>query len=76
MFMLPTHFSKEHKNMFTHTNEILEYHNGNVAIDPRFSKLITALRTAVENGGVLERSLPAIQTCSTHSGCPFCSDTS
>jgi hypothetical protein len=33
---------------------MLEYSNGNVAIHPRFSKLITALRTAVENG-VLEK---------------------
>ena len=32
----------------------LVYSNGQVAIHPRFNKLITALRTAVENGeGVL-----------------------
>ena len=29
---------------------MLEYHKGQVAIHPRFNKLITALRTAVENG--------------------------
>ncbi|HZC48359.1 MAG TPA: hypothetical protein VE244_04790 [Nitrososphaeraceae archaeon] len=40
--------------MLTHTKEMLEYGNGNVAIHPGFSKLITALRTAVENG-VLEK---------------------
>jgi hypothetical protein len=29
---------------------MLEYHNGQVAIHPRYSMLITALRKAVENG--------------------------
>ncbi|MFZ0554117.1 MAG: hypothetical protein WBL67_14820 [Nitrososphaeraceae archaeon] len=33
-----------------HTQELLEYQNGMVAIHPRFNKLITVLRTAVENG--------------------------
>ena len=33
-----------------------EYKNGMVAIHPRYNKLITALRTAVENGeGVLDK---------------------
>ena len=30
--------------------ELLEYQNGMVAINPRHNKLITALKTAVENG--------------------------
>jgi hypothetical protein len=35
---------------------MLEYQNGQVAIHSRYSKLITALRTAVENGeGVLDK---------------------
>jgi hypothetical protein len=55
MFVLPISFSKEHKNTLTHTNEVLEYRKGNVAIDPGFSKLITALRTAVENRGTLDK---------------------
>jgi hypothetical protein len=50
MFVVPIHFSKEHKNMLAHCKEMLEYHNGNVAIHPRHTKLITELRTAVENG--------------------------
>lgn len=29
---------------------MLEYQNGQMAINPRFNKLITALRTAVEKG--------------------------
>ena len=56
MFVIPVPFSKEHKNMLAHTKELLEYQNGMVAIHPRFNKLITALRTAVENGeGVLDK---------------------
>jgi hypothetical protein len=50
MFVLPVAFSKEHKHMLAHCKEMLEYKNGQVAINPRHSKLITALRTAVENG--------------------------
>ena len=36
--------------MLAHCKELLEYQNGMVAIHPRFNKLLTALRTAVENG--------------------------
>ena len=56
MFVIPVPFSKEHKNMLAHCKEMLEYKNGQVAIHPQFSKLITALRTAVENGeGMLDK---------------------
>ena len=42
--------------MLAHCKELLEYQNGMVSIHPRFNKLITALRTAVENGeGVLDK---------------------
>jgi hypothetical protein len=50
MFVIPVAFSKEHKHMLAHCKEMLEYHNGQVAIHPRRNRLITALRTAVENG--------------------------
>jgi hypothetical protein len=30
--------------------ELMEYKNGLVAIHPKFNKLITSLKTAVENG--------------------------
>ena len=50
MFVIPVPFSKEHKNMLAPTKELLEHQNGMVAIHLRFSKLIIALRTAVENG--------------------------
>ncbi len=55
-FILPVAFNKEHKHMLVHCKELLEYHNGSVAINPVHSKLITALRTAVENGeGMLDK---------------------
>jgi hypothetical protein len=42
--------------MLAHCKELLEYQNGNAAIHSRFNKLITSLRTAVENGeGVLDK---------------------
>ena len=46
----PVPFSMEHKNMLAHCKALLEYQNGMVAIHPCYNKLITALRTAVENG--------------------------
>jgi type I site-specific restriction-modification system R (restriction) subunit len=52
MFVIPVQFSKEHKHMLGHYKEMLEYQNGQVAIHPRFSKLITSLRTALEKGEV------------------------
>jgi hypothetical protein len=56
MFVIPVAFGKEHKHMLAHCKEMLEYHNGQVAINPRHSKLKTALRTAVENGeGALDK---------------------
>ena len=46
----------KHMSMLAHSKEMLEYQNGQVAIHPRFNKLITALRTAVENGeGYLDK---------------------
>jgi hypothetical protein len=50
MFVIPVAINKEHKHMLAHCKEMLEYQNGQMAIHPRFNKLATALRTAVENG--------------------------
>jgi len=50
MFVIPVAFNKEHKHMLAHCKAMMEYQNGQVAINPRFNKLITSLRTAVENG--------------------------
>ena len=55
MKIVPVNFNKEHKAMLGHCKMILEDEGGRIAINPdRFDKLITALRTAVDNDGVLE----------------------
>jgi hypothetical protein len=36
--------------MLAHCKEMVEYHKGSVAINPSHTKVITALRTAVEKG--------------------------
>jgi hypothetical protein len=64
MFVIPVPFSKEHKGMLAHCKELLEYQNGMVAIHPKHNKLITALRTAVENGeGYLDKELTSFDDC-------------
>ncbi len=50
MFVIPVAFSKEHKKMLAHCKQMLEYNDGQVEINPKHAKLITALRTAVEKG--------------------------
>ena len=58
MFVVPIHFNKEHKHMLAHANKLVEYGSGVVAINPSHTKLITALRTAVENGeGSLDKDV-------------------
>ena len=43
---------------------LLDYMKGQVAIHPRYSKLITALRTAVANGeGVLDKEATSHDDC-------------
>ena len=53
MDVIPVHFSTEHKDMLAHCKIKLE--KGLVAINRRFDKLITALRTAVDNEGTLDK---------------------
>jgi hypothetical protein len=56
MLVVPVHFSNEHRQMLAHTKKLMEYNEGMVAINPRFDKLITSLRTAVDKGeGVLDK---------------------
>lgn len=56
MFVLPVQFAKYHKEMLAHTKKLMEYGSGVVAINPSHTKLITALRTAVEKGeGTLDK---------------------
>ena len=64
MFVIPVAFNKEHKHMLAHCKEMMEYQNGMVSIHPRYNKLITALRTAVENGeGSLDKEATSFDDC-------------
>ena len=56
MKIVPVNFNSEHKAMLGHYKMILEQDPGKIAINPdRFDKLITALRTAVDNDGTLDK---------------------
>src|ERR671926_1944686 len=56
MKIVPVNFNKEHKAMLGHCKMILERDGGRIAINPdRFDKLITALRTAVDIDGTLDK---------------------
>jgi hypothetical protein len=56
MKIIPVNFNKEHKAMLGHCKMILERDGGRIAIIPdKFDKLITALRTAVDNDGTLDK---------------------
>jgi hypothetical protein len=42
--------------MLVHTKKLMEYNEGMVAINSKYNKLITSLRTAVDKGeGVLDK---------------------
>ena len=47
--MIPVHF-EEHRRMLVHKKKLVEYNQGTIEINPRFDKIITSLRTAVEKG--------------------------
>ncbi|HJT48833.1 MAG TPA: DEAD/DEAH box helicase family protein [Nitrososphaeraceae archaeon] len=55
MKIVPVNFNKEHKAMLDHCKMILEQEPGKIAIHPNFDKLITALRTAVDADGTLDK---------------------
>jgi len=56
MNVIPVNFSMEHKNMLGNVKMLMERDGGYVAINSKFDKLITALRTAVEKGeGMLDK---------------------
>jgi hypothetical protein len=54
MRIVPMNFNKEHKAMLGHCKMILE-DDGKIAINPVFDKLVTALRTAVDADGTLDK---------------------
>jgi hypothetical protein len=55
MRVIPVNFNKEHKAMIGHCKMIMESDGGHIAINEKFSKLITSLRTAVDNDGTLDK---------------------
>ena len=56
MKIVPVNFNSEHKAMLGHCKMLLEHDGGRIAINPdKFDKLITALRTAVDNDGTLDK---------------------
>jgi hypothetical protein len=56
MRIVPVNFNTKHKAMLGHCKMILESDGGRIAINPdRFDKLITSLRTAVDNDGTLDK---------------------
>jgi hypothetical protein len=55
MDIVPVSFAAEHKSMLGNCKMLLEREGGYIAINPKFDKLITSLRTAVENDGVLDK---------------------
>ena len=56
MKIIPVNFNKEHKAMLGHCKMILEQTEPRrIAINPKFDKLITSLRTAVDSDGNLDK---------------------
>ena len=53
MKVLPVNFRQEHKAMLSHCKMLLE--DGCIAINPVFDKLVTSLRTAIEDNGMLDK---------------------
>lgn len=49
MKVVPVPFSTEGKNMLIHTKELLEFETPILAINPKFEKLTSALRTAISD---------------------------
>ena len=56
--VLPLYFGTKNKIMLTHAKTLVD--NGLVAIHPKFDKLITGLRTASENQGVIDKERTSI----------------
>jgi hypothetical protein len=53
MKVIPVNHHTRHKEMLAQSKVLLE--KGNIAINPKFDKLTTSLRTAVDTEGTLDR---------------------
>jgi hypothetical protein len=62
MRIVPVNFNSEHKAMLGHCKMILEHEPRKIAINPdKFDKLITSLRTAIDNDGVLDKEATSLR---------------
>jgi hypothetical protein len=59
MRIIPVNFNSEHRALLGHTKMLLEQNPRVVAINPKFDKLVVALRTAVAEDGVLDKEATA-----------------
>jgi hypothetical protein len=57
MHMISINFSTEHKSMLGNCKILIEKNGGYISINPKFTKLITSLRTAVEEDGTLDKEV-------------------
>jgi hypothetical protein len=55
MKVVPVSFGQERKAMLGHCKMVLEDQGGRIAINPSFDKLVTSLRTAVDQDGTLDK---------------------
>jgi hypothetical protein len=56
MKIVPVNFNSEHKAMLGHVKMLMEDKEGRIAINPdKFDRLITSLRTAVDQDGTLDK---------------------
>lgn len=55
MHVIPVNFSTEHKLMLTNCKLLMERNGGYISVNPKFTKLITSLTTAVEEDGNLDK---------------------
>jgi hypothetical protein len=62
MKIVPVNFNTEHKAMLGRCKMILDTDGGKIAINPdRFDRLITALRIAIDNDGILNKEATSIR---------------
>jgi hypothetical protein len=61
MMVVPVLFSTEHKHLLNHTKFLLKYEY--LSINPIFTKITTALRTAVANEYSLDKEATSYDDC-------------
>jgi hypothetical protein len=69
MKVIPVNFAKHHRDLLKHTQVLLEKEY--LAINAKFDKLITSLRTTVANEYTLDKEATSLMTYWTHLGWRF-----